>query len=56
MSARVVRLGTRRLRAADTDEATLKAELRSLVMLNMAAMGLAFLGLAITVVGLVLAP
>jgi hypothetical protein len=49
-------LRTRRLRTTDTDEAGLKAELRSLVVLNMAAMGLAFLGLALTVVGLILAP
>jgi hypothetical protein len=47
---------TRKLRTSNADEASLKAELQSLVVLNMAAMGLAFLGLALTVVGLILAP
>lgn len=46
----------RRLRQTKTDDATVQTELRSLVLLNMAAVGLAFLGLAITVVGLILAP
>ena len=47
---------TRRLRQSDADDATLQAELRALVLLNVAAMGLAFMGLAITVVGLILSP
>jgi len=46
----------RRLRRTQADDATVQAELRALVLLNMAAVGLAFLGLAITVVGLILAP
>ena len=46
----------RRLRKSEADDATLQAELRALVLLNMAAVGLAFMGLAITVVGLILAP
>ncbi len=46
----------RRLRETDADDDAVQAELRSLVVLNMAAVGLAFLGLAITVVGLILAP
>ena len=44
----------RRLRRTDADDATVQAELRALVLLNVAAVGLAFLGLAITVVGLIL--
>ena len=47
---------TRRLRKAEADDATLQAELRTLVLLNVAAVGLAFMGLAITVVGLILSP
>ncbi len=47
---------TRRLRKSEADDATLQAELRMLVLLNVAAVGLAFMGLAITVVGLILAP
>ncbi len=46
----------RRFKRTDSDDATLQAELRALVLLNMAAAGLAFLGLAITVVGLILTP
>ncbi len=46
----------RQLRETDADDATVLAELRSLVVLNMAAVGLAFLGLAMTVIGLILAP
>ena len=46
----------RRLRETDADDATVQAELRALVLLNIAAVGLAFMGLAITVVGLILAP
>ncbi len=46
----------RRLRETDADDATVQAELRSLVVLNMAAVGVAFFGLAITVVGLIMAP
>ena len=46
----------RRLRKSEADDATVQAELRALVLLNMAAVGLAFMGLAITVVGLILAP
>ncbi len=46
----------RRLRESDADEATVQAELRSLVVLNMAAVGVAFIGLSFTVVGLILAP
>lgn len=46
----------RRLRQTQADDATVQAELRALVLLNMASVGLAFLGLAITLVGLILAP
>ncbi|MHA1528977.1 MAG: hypothetical protein ACTSVG_08145 [Alphaproteobacteria bacterium] len=46
----------RRLRGSEIDDATVKAELRSLVVLNMAAVGVAFIGLAFTVIGLILAP
>ncbi len=46
----------RRLRETDSDDATVQAELRALVLLNMAAVGVAFFGLAITVIGLILAP
>ena len=45
----------RRLRETDADDATVQAELRSLVMLNMAAVGVAFIGLAFTMIGLILA-
>ena len=45
-----------RLRDMQADDATVQAEMRTLVVLNMAAVGLAFMGLAITVVGLILAP
>jgi hypothetical protein len=45
----------RRLKETDADDATVQAELRALVLLNMAAVGIAFMGLAITVVGLILA-
>ena len=44
----------RRLRVTDADDATVQAELRALVVLNMAAVGLAFMGLAIAVVGLIM--
>jgi hypothetical protein len=44
----------RRLRQTQADDATVQAELRALVLLNMAAVGVAFIGLAITVVGLIL--
>ncbi len=44
----------RRLRETDADDATVQVELRSLVLLNVAAVGLAFLGLAIAVVGLIM--
>ena len=46
----------RRLRQSEADDATVQAELRALVLLNMAAVGVAFIGLAITVVGLIMAP
>ena len=46
----------RRLRDIQADDATVQAELRALVLLNVAAVGLAFMGLAITVVGVILAP
>jgi len=46
----------RRLRRTKADDATVQAELRALVLLNMAAVGLAFAGLAIAVVGLIMAP
>jgi hypothetical protein len=46
----------RRLRQTETDDTSVQAELRALVLLNMAAVGLAFMGLAITVVGLILTP
>jgi hypothetical protein len=45
----------RRLQQAQADEAAIKAELRALVMLNAASVGLAFLGMALAVVGLILA-
>lgn len=45
----------RRLRRSEADDATLQAELRALVALNVASVGLAFLGLAIAVVGLIMA-
>jgi len=45
----------RRLKHVDADDATLQAELRSLVALNMGAVSLAFLGMAISVVGLIMA-
>lgn len=45
----------RRLRDRDgADEAAIRAETRSLVMLNAAALGLAFLGMVLAVVGLIL--
>ena len=46
----------RRLRESEADDATVQAELRALVVLNMAAVGVAFFGLAIAVVGLIMAP
>ncbi len=46
----------RRLRETDSDAATVQAELRALVLLNMAAVGVAFFGLSFTVIGLILAP
>jgi hypothetical protein len=46
----------RRLRESQADDATVRAELRSLVVLNMAAVGVAFIGLAFTLTGLILAP
>ena len=46
----------RRLRGSEADDATVQAELRSLVLLNMAAVGVAIFGLAFTVVGLILTP
>ena len=46
----------RRLRGSEADDATVKGELRSLVVLNMAAVGVAFIGLSFTVIGLILAP
>lgn len=45
----------RRLRKRDAGDAAIHAEFRSLVLLNVAALGLAFLGLAVAVVGLILA-
>lgn len=44
----------RRLKRTDADDAAVQAELRALVVLNMAAVGVAFLGLAIAVVGLIM--
>lgn len=44
----------RRLKRTEVDDATVQTELRALVVLNMAAVGLAFMGLAIAVVGLIL--
>jgi hypothetical protein len=44
----------RRLRETDSDDATVQVELRALVLLNMAAVGVAFFGLAITVIGLIM--
>ena len=46
----------RRLRQSEADDATVQAELRSLVVLNVAAVGVAFIGLSFTVVGLIVAP
>ena len=46
----------RRLKKTEADDATIQAEFRALVVLNVAAVGLALLGLAITVVGLIMAP
>lgn len=46
----------RRLRRTKSEDEALHAEFRSLVFLNIAAFGLAFLGLAVAVVGLILAP
>ena len=46
----------RRLKKTEADDTTVQAEFRALVVLNVAAMGLAFLGLAIAVVGLIMAP
>jgi len=45
----------RQLRGSQADAAQTQAELRALVLLNVAAVGVAFLGLAITVVGVILA-
>ena len=45
----------RRLRRAKADDRAIHAEFRTLVLLNVAAFGLAFFGLAVTVVGLILA-
>lgn len=45
----------RRLRESVMEDAAVQAELRALVVLNMASVGLAFMGLAIAVVGLILA-
>lgn len=47
--------GARRLKKHNADDRTIHAELRSLVSLNIAAFGLAFLGLAVALVGLILA-
>ena len=44
----------RRLRQTQMEDAAVQAELRSLVVLNMASVGLAFLGLALSVVGLIM--
>ena len=44
----------RRLKRTEADAAAVEAELRSLVLLNVASVGLAFLGFAIAVVGLVM--
>lgn len=44
----------RALRSSKVDDAGVQAELRMLVLINVAAVGVAFLGLAITVVGLIL--
>jgi len=46
----------RRLRRSEADDATVQAELRMLVLVNVAAVGLAFIGLAVAVVGLIMAP
>lgn len=45
----------RRLKRSAADDATIQAELRFLVLLNVGAVGLAFLGMAIALVGLILA-
>lgn len=44
----------RRLRRGDADDATVLAELRFLVVLNMGAVGLAFLGLALALVAVIM--
>ncbi len=42
------------LKDSTADHSTAQAQLRALVLINVAAVGVAFLGLAITVVGLIL--
>ncbi len=44
----------RRLKETELDPDATQAEFRALVVLNMASVGLAFLGLALAVVGLIL--
>ncbi len=43
------------LKSSTADNATVQAELRKLVVINVAAVGVAFFGLALTVVGVILA-
>jgi hypothetical protein len=44
----------RRLKRSDADDATVQAELRFLVVLNMGAVGLAFMGLALALVAVIM--
>jgi len=43
------------LKSSTADNATVQTELRKLVVINVAAVGVAFFGLALTVVGVILA-
>ncbi|HSF95723.1 MAG TPA: hypothetical protein VLA52_11920 [Thermohalobaculum sp.] len=45
----------KRLKDVQRNDAEVQAELRALVLLNTGAVGLAFMGLAMTVVGLIMA-
>jgi hypothetical protein len=47
-------LRVKRLKDVKENDASIQAELRSLVLLNTASVGLAFLGLAVAVVGLIM--
>ena len=47
-------LRAKALKSSKANDARVQAELRALVLINVATVGVAFLGLAITVVGLIL--